>query len=667
MRTGLRLVWGLGLVGLVPLLAVLLLAWNGAMGPPVALGLPDPGALTRWGLPVFRGLRDVSATLTVGFLVLAAVAVPPDAETPSGKLGPVQLRLAHSATLAGFLWCLAGWMMLVLTYADLSGTSPFGSGISGQITFFATNLDLGRSLLASLLLTGVVTVGSILAIRVGTVGVLALLSLGALWPLAFTGHAAGSSNHDAAVNAQAAHLVGVSVWVGGLAALAMARRQLGDRFGPVASRYSTLAGCCFAVVALSGTVQAVLRVPSWSGMLSDYGVLLTAKILALCLLGAAGWHQRRRILPALAADAVGSGRAFGKLAAVELTVMALALGTAVALSRTPPPPTGSDGSITAAESLLESPLPPALGVAEWFTQWRIDTFWTPLALFVVGSYLVGVRRLRRRGDRWPVGRTVAWVLGCLMLVWATSGSPGVYGEVLFSMHMVQHMTVATAVPVFLVLGAPVTLALRTLPRREDASRGPREWLLALVHSSALRVLGHPLVAAGLFIASLVAFYYSPLFELSLRSQTAHLLMIFHFLASGYLFASVICGIDPGPARPAYPFRVLLLLVTFGFHAFFSVSLMSSEQLLAEPWFSALGRTWGNSLEQDQYLGASIGWALGDYPLGILAVALVWAWVKADNRESRRYDREADRTGDIELAAYNEQLKRLAERGKAPRE
>ncbi|WP_446915072.1 cytochrome c oxidase assembly protein, partial [Klebsiella pneumoniae] len=76
----------------------------------------------------------------------------------------------------------------------------------------------------------------------------------------------------------------------------------------------------------------------------------------------------------------------------------------------------------------------------------------------------------------------------------TSGAPGVYGQVLFSMHMVQHMTIATGVPVFLVLGTPVTLALRVLRRRDDGSRGPREWLMAVSRSLPIQILGHPVVA-----------------------------------------------------------------------------------------------------------------------------------------------------------------------------
>ena len=658
MRSAIRVGFAVGLVAMVPVFAVALLTWNDAISPPSALGLPDPGILTRWGLPVSRGLRDVSATVTIGVLVLAAVAMPADARTGAGLAGRAQTRMLNAAAVSGALWFWASAAVLVLTYSDLVGIGPFSAGGMAQLGYFVTDFDLGRSLLVSGSLAGAVAVGSLFARRTTTLGILALAALAGLWPLALTGHAAGAVNHDIAVNAQAAHLIGVTVWAGGLAALILARRELGDRFPAVTSRYSTLAGWCFGLVAVSGIVAAVLRVNSWPGLASDYGALLVVKVSALTLLGAAGWYQRRRILPAIA-NPVIAGRAFGALATVELTVMAAAMGTAVALSRTPPPSEVGEAS-TAAESLLGYPLPPTLGAAQWFSQWRIDTFWTPLAILGIGAYLFAVVRLHRRGHRWSLGRTLSWIVGSLMLIWVTSGAPGVYGEVLFSMHMVQHMTIVSAVPTFLVLGAPVTLALRALPSRKDGSRGIREWLLLVVHSKPLRLLSQPLVAAGLFIGSLVVFYYSPLFELSLRSHTAHVLMILHFLLAGYLFASVICGIDPGPRRPPYPFRMLLLMVTFGFHAFFSVTLMASSTILAKDWFSALGRTWGNTLERDQYIGASLGWALGDYPLAILAVGLIWQWVRADHREGKRYDRQADRDSDQHLKQYNDNLRRLAE-------
>ena len=138
-------------------------------------------------------------------------------------------------------------------------------------------------------------------------------------------------------------------------------------------------------------------------------------------------------------------------------------------------------------------------------------------------------------------------------------------------------------------------------------------------------------------------------------------MTVHLLLAGYLFASAICGVDPGPRRPPYVFRLILLVATMGFHAFFGVSMMGSTQILAQDWFAALGRPWGRILAEEQNRGGALAWALGDYPVAIMVLAMAVQWIRADARESRRYDRQADRDVDAELTAYNEHLRQLAER------
>lgn len=280
-----RIALGSGLVLLVPVLAVAVLAATGSLATQPLPGLPDPGPVTRWGLPVARGLHDAAAALTVGLLVLAATVLPPEPGTPPGDLGRLRTRAVRLAAAAGTGWALAGAAVLAFTYADAAGTSAFAPGSGEQILYFAQAFDLGRSLAASVLLAAAAATGSWLATRTTTAGAMAGIALAALLPLALTGHAAGAANHEAAVDTQAAHLIGVTVWVGGLAGLAILRRGLRDRFAVAARRYSTLAGWCFVLVAASGVASAAVRVEGWAGLLSTYGALLTAKTLALLALG----------------------------------------------------------------------------------------------------------------------------------------------------------------------------------------------------------------------------------------------------------------------------------------------------------------------------------------------------------------------------------------------
>ena len=138
-------------------------------------------------------------------------------------------------------------------------------------------------------------------------------------------------------------------------------------------------------------------------------------------------------------------------------------------------------------------------------------------------------------------------------------------------------------------------------------------------------------------------------------------MTAHFLLTGYLFVWSLVGIDPGPARPAYPFRLLLLLVMLAFHAFFGISLMSSASLLAPDWWHALGQTDDAALIADQQTGGAIAWAAGDLPSLLLGLALLIGWFRSDARETRQSDRRSNRDGDADLRRYNEQLAAMSRR------
>ncbi|WP_426244123.1 cytochrome c oxidase assembly protein [Nocardioides sp. LHG3406-4] len=283
---------------------------------------------------------------------------------------------------------------------------------------------------------------------------------------------------------------------------------------------------------------------------------------------------------------------------------------------------------------------PEITLGRVFTDWGLDPVPFVITVWVAGLYLVGVAVMRRRGDRWPVGRTVAFVaVGMGAFLFATASGLARYDTTLLSAHMVQHMILSMVVPLFLALGAPVTLALRTLPAR------PRRWLLALLHSPVAKVLSFAPLAFALYVLSPWALYFSPWYDASLRSAYVHELMHVHLVLVGSLFFWPLMGIDPVPGRVGYPARMLLTVLTLPFHAFLGVTIMGQSTLIGGEWYLALREgpmgAWLPDAMDDQHVAGGLLWASGDL-IGLVFFAVLFTqWVRSSMAEAKREDRRLD--------------------------
>ncbi len=651
----------------VVLPAVVLLAVLGVYagvlltGATAPLALGDPGPVVRWGIPVLRVVTDLAAALTIGVLVLAAVALP---ARHGGRSGVKRTAEAYRPALvwasgSASVWAMATVVLTVFTYSDIAGVPLTDSGLGAQLRAFVTGVNLGQGLLFTIVIAALISLLAAGAQTLRAAGLLTVLALTGLIPPALAGHAAGTGSHETAVTGLGLHLVAMCIWVGGLLGLIVLWPGLKNGADGVtaARRFSPLALWSFVFIAFTGVVSAWIRIGQLSDLGTRYGQLVLAKTALLVLLGAAGWWHRRRALDALEA---GRSAAFTRLVSGELALMAVATGLAVALARSAPPVPDVPATVpTLAESLTGYPMPPPPTLARWFTLWQPDLLWVIVAAMGAGLYLVGVIRMHRRGARWQLARTLSWYAGLVVLVWLTCGGPMVYGRVLFSAHMLGHMLLSMLVPLLLVMGAPMTLALRTMPSRHDGTRGPREWLLAALESWYSRQITRPAVAGFFFAGLLYLFYFSGLFPLALRTHVGHEAMHIHFLAAGYLFLWVLIGVDPGPKRPSPALRMVFMFAVIAFHTFFGVALMMGRSVLAEDFFGALGRTWGRSLLEDQRFGGGIAWGMGEVPMIAVALILAVQWARSDAREARRFDRAEERDGDVELNAYNDMLARAA--------
>lgn len=636
-------------VSLVAVVAGLI--YGGGAAAPL---LADPGPVVRWGLPVATLAVNLGASAMVGSLVLALFALP------AGER-PFEVAL-DTASIGAAIFTLAAAVTGFFTFLNVIPAAPTLDAVFGQqLGRFLVENELGRAWLLTTIAGAVLTVLTFAVrswIPTLIVGVLAVASL---IPMGTQGHAGTEASHTAAVTSLVLHIIAAAVWLGGLVLLVAVRPTMSRaQVQTVMLRYSSIALVAFVVVAVSGTVRASIGLIGWQNLWSPYGVIVLVKAVALIAMGVLGAWYRRRLIRRMG-DETGSRRFWGVIA-LELVFMGVASGAAAALARTPPPaaelpPVGR----TAAEVLTGSPLPPELTLERWFTSGEIDLLWAFVVAFGLFFYLAGVWRLHRRGDSWPIYRTVLWCLGMLALLWVTSGPLNVYQDYLFSMHMIGHMLLSMAIPLLLVPGAPVTLAARAIRKREDGTRGGREWVLWIVHNPVATVLTNPYVTAGLFIGSLWAFYYTDLFRWSLYDHVGHTWMVAHFLITGYLFVLSLIGADPVPYRLPYPMRLLLLIAIMAMHAFFGIAIMMNSGLMAAEWFGAMGRTWGVTPLEDQYAGGGVAWSVGEIPTLILAITVAIQWSRSDERQQRRRDRHVDRVGDAELDAYNAELARMAER------
>jgi putative copper resistance protein D len=301
--------------------------------------------------------------------------------------------------------------------------------------------------------------------------------------------------------------------------------------------------------------------------------------------------------------------------------------------------------------------PPPLTVGHAFTSWAPSITVLVGVVVLAVAYLTASTRLRRRGDAWPVGRDIAFVAGGLgTITLALTWWPGAYDGTLFWAHMVQHMVLSMVSPIFLALGAPVTLLLRTLPA------GPRRGLVAVLRSRAAAIVINPLVGFALLFGTPFALYFTGLYQETLTHPLLHEALHVHFVLAGCVFFWPLIGVDPVPGRLPHPMRLILLFVTLPAHAWLGISIMSANYVIAGDYYRALGRSWGPTLLADQNIGGGLLWATGDL-VGLLVVAALFVqWARADDREAVRTDRTLDRRAAEESAwqSYNARLAALAQ-------
>jgi len=606
-------------------------------------------------LTVFKFTSITSSFFLVGVL-LAITFLTLDI---NGKVAQTNFELRKLAAIASLIWMLSNLSFIVLTLANILNSSVSEVLQPNILRSFLLQIPLGQYLFTQLLLSILI---SLIVPRFNSIGTGTFLLLAALLAIVipvFQSHSASSGSHSMAIGSLAIHVIALALWVGGVFALAFLTPESRAHAVP---RFSALALWAAIAVVISGSVNAFIRLDFKEAWTSSYAYLVIAKVFLTVGLIVIGYLHRKNLKKL--SEIKGSKFLQLILAEVVIMTVTLAIGSLLASSQPPARETGS--TIDRALSIVGVKMPPAPNLSRIFFGYEPDALMIGLLVIAVALYIKGVMVLTKRGDKWPIGRTISFAIGISAVDFATSGGLGLYAHFSFSWHMVAHMTLGMIAPIAIVLGAPITLALRTLPQgRNSEERGVRGTLLSALHSRYSSIIVNPVGALVIFDGSLFLLYFTSLFGKLMNTHAGHLFMNIHFLLAGFLFFHVIIGIDPNPKRPPFLVRIVTLLAAMSIHAFFSVALMSSSTLIDSGYFASLQAPWVGDLLADQNKGGAIGWAMGEIPILIALVATFIMWTRDDAREARRIDRSVERMAAMgqpdELAQYNKYLQELADR------
>jgi cytochrome c oxidase assembly factor CtaG len=281
---------------------------------------------------------------------------------------------------------------------------------------------------------------------------------------------------------------------------------------------------------------------------------------------------------------------------------------------------------------------------------------TGLALAAAG-YGTGARMTLRAGPRWPRGRAAAFLAGLCVIALATQGSVGVYDDVLFSDHMVQHVLLIMVAPPLLVYGRPVTLALRVTRGRA------RRVIAAAVRSRVAAALTWPPIATAVYCAVVGLTHTPPVMDLVLRDAAAHDAEHALYLLAGYLFFLPVTGSEPIRWRLSIAGRYLMLVVAMMADSFTGAVFTFQSREIFAPYARA-GRTWGPGLVADLHLGGYVMIAGSDIAMTAVALVLAVRFCR-DGMDAARRERTrpvitvADQA---RLAAYNTLLREMEAKG-----
>lgn len=614
------------------------------------MGLGYPGAFTAFTATALQSAALFASWLTVGGLCVSMFLLPTRRTRPQAVHDGTEMRITRAAAL---VWAASAAALVPFAAADAGGKSLSALGDRSGLAFLLTSTDFPVAWMIS---TAAAGLAALLLRRAflwrHLIGPLALAVPAILAPVVVGDVLVGPA-HDHGGDAGAVQAVLEAVCFG--AATVLALRAAGGSATPVPAvrRFALVSAAALPLLALSAAILLWFRMAGLPPLSNPTGRWSLLAIGSLAVAVAAAVALARR-------PEARTGRLFAVIALAG-AVTAACHG---AMGRIPPPQYFVPTELV--EVFLGYTLPDTPDFGTLLTTWRPNLLFTVISAAAIAGYAAAWISLARSGERWPVGRGVAWMLGWTTVVSATSSGVGKYSGADFAVHMIMHMGLNMLAPMLMALGGVVTLVLKAArPAGRGEPVGLYEWTGELMRWRPAAAVYHPVLVFALFVGSYYGLYLTELFGLAIRFHWAHQLMNAHFLITGYLFYSLAVGVDRGPRQLPHIGRLGFVFASMPFHAFFGVILMSMSTVIAETFYRYLDQPWATDLHASQRTGGGIAWAGAEIPLLILIIALSLQWARSDEREALRKDRHYDTGLDDEFEAYNRMLKALSERPGAP--
>ena len=610
------------------------------VGQPPLAGRHQASPVTGFLAGGLEWTAAIAGVTVVGALLATAWGYRRPERGAPWKLGDREYALLATGRRWALVWGVSALLLVPVNAADTNGM-PL-SYVLGSLGDYLTSTQTTQAWLLVSVIAFAVALGCWLSTTWRwTVGMTVLGVLAAL-PTVVTAQVSVGAGHDLATDAAIFFTLAITFW---FAAIWTARATTAAIGADQAASRIRRVGCLAAVVAVVTRIGiAIFELAGQSPLSSAYGLVLCALVLVLGVLALRAFVRR----PA-------PGRA------LDRGLVVIVLGLQAALLRLVPPRYLVPQSPV--ENYLGYQVPAAPEVSLALLPGRPNLLLLVISLVMIGLYVWGVVRLRRSGDSWPFGRTIAWIAGWLLVIILIGSRMWAYSSATFSWHMVVHMTLNMGAPVLLVMGGPITLLLRTTSAHGSGRPvGLHDLANAMMNWRLVQVVLNPIIVWLLFVGSLYVLYFSPLFDVLMRYHWAHQLMAVHFLISGYLFYWLIIGVDRPPSSMPHIAKLGFVFAAMPFHAFFAVVVLSTDgALIGENFYTSLDLPWLTDLAAQQRAGGQVTWATGELPLFVMIIALVAQWFRQDQREARRRDRAADAGHDDSLDAYNEMLAALAAR------